>query len=48
MDKQWIESQLKQLLKHYVIYFPFGAESMSIRDEKVCCILMYIFLIYIF
>ncbi|CAB4417542.1 unnamed protein product [Rhizophagus irregularis] len=34
-DKQWIESQLKQLLKHYVVYFPFGAESMSIRDEKV-------------
>ncbi|CAB4492206.1 uncharacterized protein OCT59_011002 [Rhizophagus irregularis] len=34
-DKQWIESQLKQLLKHYVVYFPFGAESMSIHDEKV-------------
>ncbi|RGB26384.1 hypothetical protein C1646_721339 [Rhizophagus diaphanus] len=34
-DKQWIESQLKQLLKHYVVYFPFGAESTSIRDEKV-------------
>ncbi|GES82738.1 hypothetical protein RCL_jg11547.t1 [Rhizophagus clarus] len=34
-DKQWIESQLKQLLKHYIIYFPFGAESMSMRDEKV-------------
>ncbi|RIA91473.1 Rix1 complex component [Glomus cerebriforme] len=33
-NKQWIESQLKQLIKHFVIYFPFGAESTNMRDEK--------------
>ncbi|CAI2181828.1 19975_t:CDS:10 [Funneliformis geosporum] len=33
-DKQWIESHLRQLIKHYVIYFPFGFESISTRDAK--------------
>ncbi|CAG8479517.1 434_t:CDS:10 [Funneliformis mosseae] len=33
-DKQWIESHLRQLIKHYVIYFPFGSESIVTRDAK--------------
>ncbi|CAG8506298.1 27778_t:CDS:10 [Racocetra persica] len=35
MDKQWIENNLKPLLKHFVIYFPFGAESADVCDLKV-------------
>ncbi|CAG8473935.1 960_t:CDS:10 [Dentiscutata erythropus] len=35
LDKQWIENNLKPLLKHFIIYFPFGAESSDVCDVKV-------------
>ncbi|KAF0348295.1 Pre-rRNA-processing protein IPI1 [Gigaspora margarita] len=35
LDKQWIENNLTPLLKHFIIYFPFGAESSDVCDIKV-------------
>jgi len=31
----WVESYLKLIINHMMIYFPFGNEKCSIKDQKV-------------
>ncbi|RUP50991.1 hypothetical protein BC936DRAFT_136721 [Jimgerdemannia flammicorona] len=36
-DQTWIDSHLQQLLRHFMIYFPFGSDTFGMRDARVRC-----------
>jgi pre-rRNA-processing protein IPI1 len=35
LPKEWLNTQLQSLLKHFTIYFPYGADSFGNRGSKV-------------
>lgn len=35
LSKEWLNQHLQQLLKHFTIYFPYGADSFGNRGSKV-------------
>ncbi|RUS34958.1 hypothetical protein BC938DRAFT_477408 [Jimgerdemannia flammicorona] len=37
VDQTWIDSHLQQLLRHFMIYFPFGSDTFGMRDARVRC-----------
>ncbi|RUP50990.1 hypothetical protein BC936DRAFT_136721 [Jimgerdemannia flammicorona] len=39
VDQTWIDSHLQQLLRHFMIYFPFGSDTFGMRDARVESIL---------
>ncbi|RUS22335.1 hypothetical protein BC937DRAFT_89635 [Endogone sp. FLAS-F59071] len=39
LDQAWVDSHLQKLLKHFMIYFPFGDDTFGMRDSRVESIL---------
>ncbi|KAI8078419.1 Rix1 complex component, partial [Thamnidium elegans] len=35
LPKEWLNQHLQQLLKHFTVYFPYGADSFGNRGSKV-------------
>lgn len=35
LPKEWLNQNLQQLLKHFTVYFPYGADSFGNRGSKV-------------
>lgn len=35
LSKEWLNQHLQQLLKHFTVYFPYGADSFGNRGSKV-------------
>jgi hypothetical protein len=35
LPKEWLNTQLQSLLKHFTVYFPYGADSFGNRGSKV-------------